>query len=110
MSKVIKGKKMPGHMGNVGATAWKLPIVKVDTANNCIWVRGAVPGAYNKKVVIRDSLSNKIFQFVPPPFPTHIPEEADAKSAVPLESFPNPSYYGAGVFHVKNTPDKAIIR
>ena len=109
LSKVIKGKKMAGHMGFVGATAWKLPVLKVDTIHNCIWVKGAVPGSYNRQVRIMDSWSNKIFQFVPPPFPTFIPE-IEPKDPLPRESFPDPTYYGRDAFHVKNSPDRAIIR
>ena len=42
-SKVFKGKHMPGHMGNVQVTVQNLEIVRVDTENNLLLVKGAVP-------------------------------------------------------------------
>ena len=41
-SKVAKGKKMPGQMGNVQVTVQNLEIVRVDTENNLLLVKGAV--------------------------------------------------------------------
>jgi len=43
-SRVFKGKKLPGHMGNVTATVQNLTVVKVDTEKNVILVKGSVPG------------------------------------------------------------------
>ena len=43
-SRVFKGKKMPGHMGNVQVTVQNLQIVKVDAENNLLLVKGSVPG------------------------------------------------------------------
>lgn len=43
--RVLKGKKMSGHMGNVRRTIRGLEVVKVDAKNNLILVKGAVPGA-----------------------------------------------------------------
>ncbi len=42
--RVDKGKKMPGQMGNVARTIQNLQIVRIDTEDNLIFVRGAVPG------------------------------------------------------------------
>ena len=55
-SRVIKGKKLPGHMGNEQVTVQNLEIVKVDTENNLIAVKGAVPGASKGIVYIADSV------------------------------------------------------
>lgn len=55
-SKVFKGKKMPGQMGNVKVTIQNLEIVKVDTENNVILVKGAVPGPKKSLVVIREAV------------------------------------------------------
>ena len=41
---VFKGKHMPGHMGHVQVTVQNLEIVRVDTENNLLLVKGAVPG------------------------------------------------------------------
>ena len=44
-SRVIKGKRMPGHMGACRHTELGLRVVKVDAERNLLFVRGAVPGA-----------------------------------------------------------------
>ena len=58
-SKVFKGKKMPGQMGNVTVTIQNLEIVKVDVENNLILVKGAVPGPKKSMVEIRESVKAK---------------------------------------------------
>lgn len=55
-SKVVKGKKLPGHMGSERVTVQNLEIVKVDAENNLIAIRGAVPGAKGGLVCITDSV------------------------------------------------------
>ena len=55
-SKVMKGKKMPGHMGAEQVTIQNLEIVKIDAENNIILVRGAVPGPKKSLVVIKESV------------------------------------------------------
>ena len=54
--RVIKGKKMPGHLGNETTTTQNLRIVKVDTENRLLYILGAVPGGKNGIVVVRDSV------------------------------------------------------
>jgi large subunit ribosomal protein L3 len=54
--RVIKGKKMPGHMGDHKTTVQNLQIAKVDAENNLIYIMGAVPGAKNALIIIRDSV------------------------------------------------------
>jgi large subunit ribosomal protein L3 len=51
-SRVIKGKRMPGHMGDVQQTVRNLRIAKVDAERNLIYLRGAVPGPVNGVVFI----------------------------------------------------------
>lgn len=51
-SRVIKGKKMPGHMGAERHTEMGLRIVKVDTERNLLFVRGAIPGSKNGIVTV----------------------------------------------------------
>ena len=53
---VLKGKKMPGQMGNVQRTVQNLEIVSVDTENSVILVKGNVPGAKKSFVMIRTSV------------------------------------------------------
>ncbi|SIN71581.1 50S ribosomal protein L3 [Halodesulfovibrio marinisediminis] len=51
--KVFKGKKMPGHMGNVRQTTSNLEVVAVRADENLILVKGAVPGPKNGLVLVR---------------------------------------------------------
>ena len=55
-SKVFKGKGMPGHMGSVRVTVQNLEIVRIDTENNLILVKGAVPGPKKSMVMLKDSV------------------------------------------------------
>lgn len=58
-SKVYKGKKMPGQMGNKPMTTQNLEVVDVDLEKNLIVVRGAVPGAPGGLVVVKQSVKQK---------------------------------------------------
>lgn len=51
-SRVIKGKRMPGHMGAERHTELGLRVVKVDAERNLLFVRGAVPGSKNGIVLV----------------------------------------------------------
>ncbi len=55
-SKVFKGKKMPGQMGNERVTTQNLIVVEVRPEQNLILVRGAVPGPKNGLVMIRKGI------------------------------------------------------
>jgi large subunit ribosomal protein L3 len=44
-ARIVKGKRMPGHMGNEKVTVRNLRVVDVDADRNLLLVRGAVPGA-----------------------------------------------------------------
>ncbi len=52
-SRVIKGTKSSGHMGDERVTVKGLTIAKVDAENNLLMVRGAVPGANGSLVVVK---------------------------------------------------------
>jgi large subunit ribosomal protein L3 len=52
---VMRGMKMPGHMGQVRRTAQNLLIVQVREAENLLLIRGAIPGSNDDYVVIRES-------------------------------------------------------
>lgn len=54
--RVMKGKKLPGHMGVVKVTIQNLEVVKVDTENDLILIKGAVPGNKGGLVTIRNSV------------------------------------------------------
>lgn len=50
--RVIKGKKMSGHMGSVRRTQQTLEVVRVDAENNLLLIKGAVPGSKNGDVMV----------------------------------------------------------
>jgi len=54
-SRVIKGTKSSGHMGDARVTVKGLTVARVDAENNLIMVRGAVPGANGSLVVVKKS-------------------------------------------------------
>jgi large subunit ribosomal protein L3 len=51
-SRVIKGKKLPGQMGNVRKTIRNIEVVKVDPERNLLFLKGGVPGSRNSYVLI----------------------------------------------------------
>jgi len=55
-SRVMKGKKLPGHMGAERVTVQNLSIVKIDVENNLIAVKGAIPGPKGGLVAITDAV------------------------------------------------------
>ena len=70
-SKVFKGKHMPGHMGHVQVTVQNLEIVRVDTENNLLLVKGAVPGPKKSLVTIKETVKkNGAMVSGPVPLPT----------------------------------------
>ena len=54
--RVFKGKKLPGHMGDVTSSILNLGVVKVDTDKNVLLVKGSIPGAKNSIVRVRESV------------------------------------------------------
>lgn len=55
-SKVMKGKKLPGHMGVDRVTVLNLDVVRVDKERNLLLVKGAVPGPKGGYVTIKDTV------------------------------------------------------
>ena len=53
---VLKGKKLPGHMGNEQVTIQNLEVVKVDLENNVILIKGNVPGPKKSLVMIKSGV------------------------------------------------------
>ena len=56
--KVFKGKKMAGHMGNKLRTIQNIEIIKTDTDNNLIYLKGSIPGSKNSEVTIKKAVKN----------------------------------------------------
>lgn len=52
-SKVIKGKKLPGHMGQKRVTVKNLVVIEADKEKNLLVVKGAVPGAQGDYLLIK---------------------------------------------------------
>jgi large subunit ribosomal protein L3 len=59
-SRVVKGMRMGGHMGDAGVTIRNLKVLRVDAENNLLLVEGPVPGGPNSVVVIRKAVAPKI--------------------------------------------------
>jgi large subunit ribosomal protein L3 len=53
--RVLKGRHMPGHMGNERVTVRNLEVIQTDTERNMLLVRGAVPGSKNGLLLIKKS-------------------------------------------------------
>lgn len=87
--KVFKGKKMAGHMGTTQTTIQNLEVVSVDDALGLLLVKGAVPGAENGYVLVKDAVKRA----VPPkaPFPAGVKKAAqkdEPKAETPAEETP----------------------
>jgi len=54
--RVVKGRKMSGHMGNARRTTQNIEVVRVDTERNLLLVKGSVPGSRGGDVIIRPAL------------------------------------------------------
>src|SRR6266566_409066 len=52
---VMRGMKMPGHMGKVRRTTQNLEVIQVREADNVLLIRGAIPGSNGDYVIIRES-------------------------------------------------------
>jgi large subunit ribosomal protein L3 len=59
-SRVVKGMRMGGHMGDAQVTIRNLKVLKVDADNNLLLVEGPVPGGPNSVVVIRKAVAAKV--------------------------------------------------
>ena len=54
--RVLKGKKLPGHMGNVTVTMQNLEVVAVNKEENVILIKGNVPGPKKSLVIIKSAV------------------------------------------------------
>jgi large subunit ribosomal protein L3 len=55
-SRVFKGKRLPGRMGNRKTTMLNLEVVQADAERELLLVRGSVPGPRGATVLIRDAV------------------------------------------------------
>ena len=56
--KVFKNKKMAGHMGDKLRTIQNIEIIKSDTENNLLYVKGSIPGSKNTQVLVKKAVKN----------------------------------------------------
>ena len=56
--KVFKGKKMAGHMGDKIRTIQNIEIIKTDSENNLLYLKGSIPGSKNSEVLIKKAVKN----------------------------------------------------
>lgn len=89
--KVFKGKRMAGQMGNVRATAQNLQIVHVDGDAGLVFVKGAVPGAKNGWVFLKDAVKHARHEEAP--FPAGLksdlkPANEETPADAPAEDAP----------------------
>ena len=75
--KTFKNKKMPGHMGQDRVTTLNLVVAYVDADKGLLMVRGAVPGAKNGFVLVRDAI--KKARHADAPYPAGIRAAAAAE-------------------------------
>jgi len=54
--RVVKGKKMSGHMGDERVTTQNLEIVRIDADKSVVLIKGAIPGAKNGDIVITPAI------------------------------------------------------
>jgi large subunit ribosomal protein L3 len=57
---VDKGRKMPGHMGTAKRTIQNLKIVRIDKADNLIFIKGAIPGPNGGIVIVRSAIKKTL--------------------------------------------------
>ena len=85
--RVLKGKKLPGHMGNEQITIQNLMIVDVDTENKYILVSGNVPGPKNSFVFIREAIKGS--KYTEPVVLVSYDEKSEVTEEAPVEEVVN---------------------
>lgn len=89
VQRVFKGVRMAGHMGDARITVKNLEIVSVDTDNNEILVKGAVPGARGGLVIMRaegDFIVKEVSTEASVEVPVEVTEATDSSVAVPEDA------------------------
>jgi large subunit ribosomal protein L3 len=82
--KVFKGKKMAGHMGATQVTKQNLEVISTDVERGLVLVKGAIPGAKNGWVLLKDAVKKAAPDGLPMPAsikPAPVEEEAPAQEA-----------------------------
>lgn len=75
MSRVWKGKKMPGNMGNKFRKIMGVQVLRINTEHNVMWVKGqSIPGSTGAMVRIHDTMLTNKRKLIHPPCPTNLAE------------------------------------
>src|SRR5499427_520660 len=61
-SRVVKGMRMAGHMGDRQVTTRNLRVIRVDAENNLLIVEGGIPGAPSSYVIVRKAITAKMLK------------------------------------------------
>ncbi len=88
-SRVVKGKKMPGQMGNKRVTIKNLTVIQADKENNLLVVKGAIPGARGGYLLIKKT-SYHPESYQPKPSEPEEPKPEEAKAEKPGAEKPEP--------------------
>lgn len=57
--RVLKGKRMAGHMGNAQRTTQNLEVVKVDNERNLLLIKGSVPGSKGGQILVKPAIKTR---------------------------------------------------
>lgn len=77
--RVFKGKKMAGHLGSVRVTTQNLEVLRVDDEQGVVFVKGAIPGAENSYVLVKDAVKKGTHPQAP--YPAGVRKAADSAPA-----------------------------
>lgn len=80
---VMRGMRMPGHLGQVKRTTQNLEVIQVREADNLLLIKGSIPGAEGDYVVIRESKKRPKGWKPPVPSAGKKGKTAEAKKAEP---------------------------
>ncbi len=87
--RVMKGKNLPGHMGNETVTIQNLEVISVDVENNVILISGNIPGPKGGMVIIRSAVKGgekrNAVELVTYETATEAPEVVDEPTAETVE-------------------------
>jgi large subunit ribosomal protein L3 len=82
---VMRGMKMPGHMGQVQRTTQNLQVIQVREAEGLLLIKGAIPGSKGDFVVIRESKKRRKGWVPPQPAKTAKAAKAEKAAAAPAK-------------------------
>lgn len=84
--KVFKGKKMAGHMGASQVTKQNLEVISTDVERGLVLVKGAIPGAKNGWVLLKDAVKKTSPDGLPMPASLKPADAPVEEEAAPVEA------------------------